>query len=198
MERRRQQARKYVRSEYGFELQHPTWLERLLVQERRRGASQKQIAALILAFAPNPVVDQHQAFERCGSERDRDRFRAGCLSYTLYNGLRWHIQEACSAVLSTEGIQELELPLPPLPSETTRALNQTVLEILDSIPYGIAALAGDLWRCLPCPKRPRLPRLRLPGLLTRTFNRIPSIDTIKLSGMRGSSIHWLTWTLDGR
>ena len=88
MERRRQQARDYVRSEYGLELQHPTWLERLLVRERRRGASQKQIAALILAFAPNPVVGPQQAFERFGSERYRDRFRAGCLSYTLYNGLR--------------------------------------------------------------------------------------------------------------
>ena len=171
MERRRRRARKYIRSEYGIEVQRPEWLERLLVRERRRGASQKQIVALILAFAPNPVVDPHRAFERFGSERHRDRLRAGCWSYTLYDGVRRHIQEACSAVLAAEGIEELELPLPPLPPKTTQALNQAVLDILTDIPYGAAALAGDVARLSPVPKEAEAAAFALAGFVDAHISR---------------------------
>jgi DNA-binding CsgD family transcriptional regulator len=170
IERRRQRVREYVRSEYGFELQRPEWLERLLVREQRRGASRDQIAALIHVYAPNLPVDPHLAFERFGSERDRDRFRAGCWSYTLYNGTRWHIQEACSSVLSAEGVGELELPLPPLPLKTTRALNQAVVNVLDRVSHGTVALAGDIMQLSPLSKEAEAAAYALAGFVNASLS----------------------------
>jgi DNA-binding CsgD family transcriptional regulator len=64
----------------------------------------------------------------------------------------------------------LELPLPLLPLKTTRALNQTVVDVLARIPYGAVALAGDIMQLSPLPKENEAAAYALAGFINASLS----------------------------
>ncbi len=163
----RERARRRLIEEYGFDPQTPDWLQRLLNEELRRGATDEAYLVLRVGLGPSPVVDP----ERFGTaaqrtRKQRDRFRAARWTYRLWNGIRWSMLETIESILPPEP-KKLS---PEQLREKARALNVEIARIEAQVPYAIPAMLGHYMRS-PDPEEAEAAAIGLAGIVDSFFSK---------------------------
>jgi len=120
----------------------------------------------MLELGPPLVVDPERLLEQA-PRWDSQRFRAANWAYRMLNMLRWNMSEA---ILEIAPVEWKKLP-PERVQEKVRALNLAVANVLASMPYAIASLAGDIARLSPVPEEAEAATFALSGFVDAHISR---------------------------